>query len=417
MSNVRTFILVAVCVGMGYIIEPIVFEFGNKDRNKITAVSEIPVVKKEKPKPMSSLPADEKQDVDTIPSSLKFSWDRVPLYAHFGVGGGLKPTEYDFLAKNFSFITLTYGKGTLEGSAETHLTMAASELRKRNKDLTLLYYWASDKPKHQAKISQQSYPGEFLIRNYKGGTKDIYLDLPRPEVQDWWASVAHKATSEYGFDGIYMDGATSGRPAGKMNRTLGSEKTAAFDKATFAMLADARKRMGQDKLVIFNPLHGYDQKHKQIGQEYLPATNGAMIDDFDRDGNQSAEYMANSIKTMTEAAEKGKIVIFKAWPGFTATYRKKNKNMNLEECRSQAQKDLLFPLACFLIGAEKYTYFCYTWGWYPQEGTFEWYPEFDQALGPPKGKAIQEGWTFRREFEHASVFVDLNTRNAKIDWR
>ncbi len=51
MSNVGTFILVAVCLGMGYLIEPVVFELRNKDRNKSAAVEKMPVVKKEKPKP------------------------------------------------------------------------------------------------------------------------------------------------------------------------------------------------------------------------------------------------------------------------------------------------------------------------------------------------------------------------------
>ena len=31
----------------------------------------------------------------------KFSWDRVPVYAHFGYDPNLKPEQYDFLAKHF----------------------------------------------------------------------------------------------------------------------------------------------------------------------------------------------------------------------------------------------------------------------------------------------------------------------------
>ena len=47
---------------------------------------------------------------------------------------------------------------------------------------------------------------------------------------------------------------------------------------------------------------------------------------------------------------------------------------------------------------------------------FDWYPEFDKPLGPPLGDAIRNGWTYQREFEHASVFVDLENKTAKIDW-
>ncbi len=99
------------------------------------------------------------------------------------------------------------------------------------------------------------------------------------------------------------------------------------------------------------------------------------------------------------------------------TLRKNRKLMTQEEARLAARKDITFPLACFLVGAEQNCFLCYTWGWNPEEGTFEWYPEFDRPLGPLKGPAVREGWTYKREFEHASVFVDLEKRVGTIDWR
>ena len=48
---------------------------------------------------------------------------------------------------------------------------------------------------------------------------------------------------------------------------------------------------------------------------------------------------------------------------------------------------------------------------------FDWYPEFDKPLGAPKGDAKRDGFKYTREFEHASVFVDLKTKTAKIDWK
>ena len=38
-----------------------------------------------------------------------FSWDRVPVYAHFGYDPKLKPEQYDFLAKHFSLVTFAAG--------------------------------------------------------------------------------------------------------------------------------------------------------------------------------------------------------------------------------------------------------------------------------------------------------------------
>ena len=36
----------------------------------------------------------------------------------------------------------------------------------------------------------------------------------------------------------------------------------------------------------------------------------------------------------------------------------------------------------------------------------------------PKGPAVEDGDVWTREFEHASVYVDLSNRSAgRIDWR
>lgn len=48
-------------------------------------------------------------------------------------------------------------------------------------------------------------------------------------------------------------------------------------------------------------------------------------------------------------------------------------------------------------------------------GSFDWYPEFDKPLGPPRGAAIRTGWNYQREFAHASVSVNLVTKTARID--
>jgi len=354
----------------------------------------------------------------------EFSWDRVPVSVHFGIGEGLEPEQYDFVAKRFNFITITAGRRPRDskGNAETYTAEATRAIKKRNPKAKVLFYWACDKPKVQSKLSNAAYPGEYIIhtQNIKGGKKQVtkHFDVTRKEVQAWWSDMAANAIHKYSCDGIYVDGAAAGTPGGPWSRDLGKKKAAAMEKGVFAMLKDARKKMGPDKLIIFNPLHGYERSRPQQGKDYLPLADGAMVDDFDRFHVQSKEYMANTIKTMQKAAKDGKIIIFKGWPRFLGPWRSgKMKKLPQDEILRMAKKDITFPLACFLAGAEPNCYFCYTWGWNPEEGSLDWYPEFDKPLGPPKGDAVQKGWTFQREFEHATVFVDLENRTAKIDWR
>lgn len=126
--------------------------------------------------------------------------------------------------------------------------------------------------------------------------------------------------------------------------------------------------------------------------------------------------MAEDLDAMRAAARAGKIVCLKAWPGFSWLDEEAMKKPH-EELSRLARERLTFPLACFLIAAEPHSYFCYTWGYTENHGTFDWYPEFDKPLGPPKGEAKRDGWNFQREFAHALVSVNLETKAAKIEWK
>lgn len=350
----------------------------------------------------------------------EFSWDHVSLYAHIGIGDGLKPEQYKFLAKNFDLICLSGGilSANNPSSIETNIRAGALTIKKYNPKAKVLMYWASDLPKHQWKISNATFPEGGYLSSPDGSYR--CFDVSNQYVRDWWSDVASKAVHDYSCDGIFVDGATAARPGGPWSQRFGKKRAVILEEGMFAMLRQARTKMGSDKLIIFNPLHGYHENEEPLGWRYLPVADGAMIDDFDRAANirqQSKEYMANTIEVMSKAAKDGKIIVFKAWPGFTWWSNKEILNKPHEEIHRLAKERITFPLACFLIGVEPHCYFCYTWGWLPEYGSFDWYPEFDKPLGPPKGDAIRKGWTYRREFEHASVFVDLENKSARIDWR
>ncbi len=348
----------------------------------------------------------------------EFNWDRVPLYAHLGIGDGLKPEQYEFLADHFDLIA--FEGGITKQSVEPIIAAGAKTIKQRNPKAKVLFYWASDMPKHQWAHSTSTFPEGGYLQAKKNGKDSKQFDVRRPDVRDWWSGVAGKAVHDYGCDGIFVDGMTAGSKSGPWSKIFGAEQAAAMDQGVFAMIKQAREKMGPGKLIVFNPLHGYDKDHPGLGEQYLPVTDGAMVDDFDRGANvrqQSPEYMANTIEAMRKAAKDGKIVIFKGWPGFTWWSDRELMKKPHEEQLRLARENIAFPLTCFLAGAERHCYFCYTWGWLGEYGTFDWYPEFDKKLGVPKGEATREGWTFRREFEHASVFVDVEKKTGKIDWK
>jgi hypothetical protein len=334
-----------------------------------------------------------------------FSWEHVPLYAHFGYDANLKPEQYEFLAKHFSLVTIAAGR--VHENAERGISTAASEIKKRNPSVKVLFYWPVNIPHGPFTESLGTFPKDGyldVLRSRPNGKGIPMYDHSSSAMRAWWAGVAGRAVRDYSCDGIFGDGT---HPLA--NRELSKEKIAAANEGLLMMLKDAHAKMGADKLIIFNALHG------QEGAEYLPVTDGAMIDHFDRDEKQTKETMATALEGMQRAARDGKIVCFKGWPDFNM----RNKEMMQrphDELVKLAREQITFPLASFLIAAGRYSYFQYSWGWDADCGTFDWHPEFAKPLGAPKADATRDGWIYRREFEHASVSVNLETKAARIDW-
>ncbi|MFO1436893.1 MAG: putative glycoside hydrolase [Verrucomicrobiaceae bacterium] len=354
-----------------------------------------------------------------------FSWDRVPVYAHFGYDPALKPEQYDFLAKHFSLVS--FAAGSMREEVEKGIAKGAAEIKKRNPSVKVLFYFAGDILHSPFTLSNESFPKDGFIEkpsvrkltDPKTGrqTEQVrhYFDKSKPVTREWWAGVAEKAVKEYGCDGIFADGLASFG-----HNLVTPEKEAAIREGIKTMSKLAKEKMGPKGLLIFNPLHGEENS------EYLPVTDGAMIDNFDRTmflkdadkepGAKDLDMMAGDIEAMIKASKAGKIIIFKAWPGFHQKDKELMKRPH-EELMKIAAKNITFPLASFLIAAGPNCYFQYTWGWSSDNGTFDWYPEFDKPLGAPKGDATRDGFKYKREFEHASVFVDLETKTGRIDWK
>jgi hypothetical protein len=356
-----------------------------------------------------------------------FSWDRVPVYAHFGYDPQLTPDQYDFLARRFPLVT--FAAGGVRKEAEKGIAAGAAEIKRRNPSVKVLFYFAGDILHEPFTLSNESFPKDgFTAKPSVKKTihprtgKPIeqvryYFDKSKPVTREWWAGIAAKAVKEYGCDGVFADGLGS-----YGHNLVAPEKEAAMRAGIISMCELAREKMGANGLLLFNPLHGEENA------DLLPATDGAMIDNFDRTlfrsddtkpaapDAKSLHLMAEGIEAMSKAAKQGKIVIFKGWPGFHQKDKELMKRPHAELAKL-ARERLTFPLASFLIAAGPQCYFQYTWGWNSDCGTFDWHPEFDKPLGAPKGDAKRDGCQYTREFEHASVFVDLKTKTARITWK
>lgn len=355
-----------------------------------------------------------------------FCWDTVPVYIHFGKSiGPLSDSELRFVAKVSDFVCLEKGHGRGRfGSTEKGVAFDAKRLKALNPRMIVLFYWNTflNYPLYDACREVTQHP-EWIFCDkkgrpiYKTGTLEQY-NLLNPEFRQWWASIAGKAVTEYGCDGIFMDAVNQSKRPIWMKRGWGEGNEGMLTQAVVEMMRLAGKQMGEDALLIYNGIRSLDPGGNTTGKEYLPYSDGVMVEHFTAFHSQSKESIAADMEAINTAASMGKTVVVKGWPDPTFNWTNKEKmRIPSNELAYEARKKIIFSLACFLIAAQENCYFSYSWGWREQHGSLVDYPEFHKPLGKPKGKAKKKGWVYTRSYEHASVWVDLAERRAKIDWK
>lgn len=350
----------------------------------------------------------------------EFSWEKVPIAFHFGKSQGLlTQEEAEFVATRSSFVCLEKGHATqTHGSTEAGIEAEAQQLKAFNPKMKVIFYWNAflDYPMYNAHQVYARHPDWWLKTNKneldrKKGRLMRY-DLSSDEVRNWWTRVAEKAVAEGSCDGIFMDAFP--QITSPANRKLwGNEKFDAIQKGLRDLVRETRHAIGEDGLIVFNGIRSTPGRH--IGFDF-PEADAAMIEHFGHFHSASKETMLQDLLAMQQAAKSGKIVVLKCWPDFSFIDEEAMRKP-LSEKHKTAQERLTFPLACFLAAAEKNCYFIYNWGYRLDNGCLEWYPEFDKPLGKPLGEMTRDGWKLSREYQHASVWVDLQSQEAKIEWR
>jgi hypothetical protein len=360
-------------------------------------------------------------DIAASGSYPAFSWDKVPVCFHLGKQTALfTQEEATFLASHSGLIFLEKGHAIQQlGTTEKGIEMQARLLKAVNPDVKVIFYWNTflDYPLYDAHEVYEQHP-EWWLRTTDGeldlkqGRLRRY-DLSNKEVRSWWTGVAKDAVVGGTTDGVFMDAFP--QILSKANITLwGQEKYDAVVQGLWEILDETRAAIGHQNLIFYNGIRSTTSG--TIGPEYLSIADGAMIEHFGHFQSGSKESMQADIEAMIKAGEQGKIIVFKAWPGYTwldESFMEKSYQEKVDISR----ENIGFPLACFLVGAQKYAYFCYTWGYREDHGAFAWYDEFDKPLGKPLSAAVRDGFSYSREFEYATVWVDLENRQSRITWK
>jgi hypothetical protein len=200
------------------------------------------------------------------------------------------------------------------------------------------------------------------------------------------------------------------------------EKKAAELAGYVIMMADTRKMLGSQKLMLANILRA---RFSDSGLSYIKALNGSYIEGFEGAvGMSRKDYVAQGIRDFQKAARQGFIVAYTCGLGRNLqdadeAPRSAAGNNNRAKRGGDAQSRFDYQLAIFLTCAEKYSYFDLKDG-YDAKRSKTWLTrrsDYDRPLGPPKGPAVRDGYTYTREFAHASVQLDIENETANIVWK
>ena len=350
-----------------------------------------------------------------------FSWDKVPVAFHFGKKGTLLTRkEAKFVASHSNFVVLEKAHGFPKYKySEEAIAADAAVLKDLNPDMKIVFYWNAflDYSMYKAHEEYQEHPGWWL--KTKEGELDLKsdrikrYDLSNKKLRKWWVSVAKQNLKNKNIDGIFFDALNQVTNPGN-KKLWGDEKYNAIQQGLIKLIEETRCKIGDDKLIVYNGIRSTPKRN--TGNNFPDNTDAVMIEHFGYFNSRTKESMLKDIQEMEKAGKTGKIVVFKTWPEnawLNKNFIKKSK----KEKKKISKEHINFALASFLAGAQKHSYLIYNWGYRLKMGSLLWYPELDKPLGKPLNEMQVNGWVLTRNYEHASIWVDLENKKSKIDWK
>ncbi|MBP1840074.1 putative glycoside hydrolase [Formosa algae] len=354
----------------------------------------------------------------------QFSWDTTPTYYMFGDKERvLSSDELKFIAERTHFICIEKSHGYEElGAAELGAKHEAAAFKAIKPDMKVLFYFNAalawpytsySKDFTKERIDSSPQLKSFLIENPKTGElaekhTAFLFNVLNPDFRDWWVETVAKGVEDSGCDGAFID-----QMHGNVN--LMKDKKEDIEIAMGEMMGNLKKRLGDDKILLANNANSDSAKF------VYPVSDALMFENYSA-VHYKKENLLSDWDGMLKNAKEGKVSVFRLGVeghdrGFLRSISNEEKYKVMPKI---SQEKLEYALACYLIGAQPYSYFMYSWGWALADGSLVDYPELQKPLGAPKGayhRTIPNGWEFTREFEHANVWINIESRKAKITWK
>lgn len=360
-----------------------------------------------------------------------FSWDTIPLYMHVRKATAFTAEELDYLA-SFPLVTLEKTTGLQSsGSTDKGTIVAAQAIKERNPRTKVLFY--RNVLVHYGGYSFDDRLGQiphpFLI-DKRGETRLVRnvseaYDLANPQVVDWWVDTATSVCRHDAIDGLFLDGNVKALTP-YLARQLPPGKKEAVTAGYRDMIRRVRAGIPESDLLIANIIRA--SFFPDAGMEYLESFDGSYIEGFDVVVGKmtESELVARGIEAFQQAARDGKIIAMTLGLGESAADATKidDARTRVDELAAIDER-ANYLIGLFLICAERYSYLYLHDGYSADLHRGEcrskvWlrrFSQYDKPLGAPLGPASQEGFVYKRRFEHLDLLVDLERKQATLEWR
>ena len=362
----------------------------------------------------------------------EFSWDTVPLYIHIRKAEKFTDEELQYLA-GFPLITLEKMTGAKSyGSTDAGTIEAAKAIKRINPNTKLLFY-------RNVFVHYQSYsfddqlgniPGWYL-QTKRGDDKVVRkknqgYDTSNEALRKWWVDSAAEVCQSPHVDGLFLDGNIKSLTSYLKGQLPKGKKEATIE-GYHDMMTATRKALGPEKLMVANIIRA---RFPNSGLEYMNYFDGTYLEGFMHPAGtklSKQDYLAKGIEATQAAARDGKIVAMTLGLGESSVLEGVDEtHKKVDDLSAISQDDLHYKLALFLICAEKHSYLFLHDGYCVdtrgrkkicQSGLWlKSLPEYQKPLGPPKGPAVRKGYIYKREFQHASVWLDIENSQGKVTW-
>ena len=377
--------------------------------------------------PLSALQAADTSSPHAATSSSLpgFSWDRVPQWMIVRKRTAFTDDEIRLLAAA-PIVVFEKSNGYEDaGCVEDGVLAAAKALKAVNPHVITIFYWNAviEYGNYRAnRVFDQHADTWALKRDGKPFLfKDRYrlYDQTVRGFQDWWIGTATGMAAHPEIDGIFIDAIC------KLNTSDDGRAHLYPDQRygqAYVATATRLKRELDTKLLLGNAIRVCAPQANMPHLEYL---DGSYLERWavPPNGTTYEQYVADGMTAMTRALAEGKLILFNSGPeclqkGMRHTF----DQFTYPEQERWMREHIQFPLAVFLMVAEPGAYF--HWGSGPSANPGKtrqvWrndiYEELRRPLGKPLGPSIKAGFLYTRDFEHASVSLNLTKREGHITW-